>query len=52
MHRIGELSKRQAGEKGNTSPARKAAQNAPLTLLLGTTKHALPGGFCEVCMLV
>jgi hypothetical protein len=52
MHRIGELSKAQAHEKGNPSPARKATQNALLTLLLGTTKLALPAGFREICMLV
>jgi hypothetical protein len=52
MRRIGELSKGQAREKGNTSPACKVAQNALLTLLLGTTKLALPAGSREICMLV
>ena len=52
MHRIGELSKGQAREKGNTSPARNAAQNALLTLLLGTTKLVSQAGSREICMLV
>jgi len=52
MHRIGELSKGPAREKDNTSPARKTASNALLTLLLGTTKLTLPAGSREICMLV
>jgi len=52
MPRIGELSKGQAREKGNTSPACKAAQNALLTLLLGTTKLSLPAGLRKICVLV
>lgn len=52
MPRIGELSKGQAREKGNTSLACKAAQNALLTLLLGTTKLSLPAGLRKICVLV
>ena len=52
MPLIGELSKGQARGKGNTYPARKAAQNALLTLLLGTTKLVSQAGSREICMLV
>ncbi len=52
MRRTGELSKGQAREKGNTSPACKAAKNALLTLLLGTTKLVSPAGSRKICVLV
>jgi len=52
MRPAGALSKGQAREKDNTSPARKAAPNALRTLLLGTTKLVSPAGSRESCVLV
>ena len=52
IHRIGELSKGRAREKGNTSPACKAASNALRALLVGTTKLVSPAGSHKICVLV